>query len=89
MSVGSCLSQVYDLEMGVLQGSIFSVTLFGLKINSIVNTISPGLECSFYVDDFLICYRSKYIHIIEKAHSTMPKQIVGLGRHQRLQIFFL
>ena len=26
----------------------------------------PGLECSLYVDDFLICYRSKYIHIIER-----------------------
>ena len=32
--LGSCLSQVYDLEMGVPQGSILSVTLFGLKINS-------------------------------------------------------
>ena len=61
--LGSCLSRVYDLEMGVPQGSILSVTPFGLKINSIVNTLSPGLECSLYVDDFLICYRSKYIHI--------------------------
>ena len=66
MRIGSCLSQVHDLEMGVPQGSILSVTLFGLKINSIVKTISPGLECSLYVDDFLICYRSKYIHIIER-----------------------
>jgi len=52
--------------MGVPQGSILSVTLFGLKINSIVKAISPGVECSLYVDDFLICYRSKYIHIIER-----------------------
>jgi len=43
-----------------------SVTLFGLKINSIVKAISPGVECSLYVDDFLICYRSKHIHIIER-----------------------
>jgi len=53
--------------MGVPQGSILSVTLFALKINSIVKTISPGIECSLYmyVDDFLIVYHSKYIHIIE------------------------
>jgi len=61
----ACLSGLFDHEMGVPQGSILSVTLFALKINSIVKTISPGIECSLYVDDFLIVYRSKYIHIIE------------------------
>ena len=52
--------------MGVPQGSILSVTLFCLKINSIVKALCPGVDCSLYVDDFLICYRSKYIHIIER-----------------------
>jgi len=52
--------------MGVPQGSILSVTLFGLKINSIVKAISPGVDCSLYVDEFLICYRSKHIHFIER-----------------------
>jgi len=52
--------------MGLPHSSILSVTLFGLKINSIVKAISPGVECSLYVDDFLICYRSKHIHIIER-----------------------
>jgi len=42
------------------------VTLFALKINSVVKSISPGVECSLYVDDFLIVNRSKYIHIIER-----------------------
>ena len=78
MRLGSCLSQVYDLEMGVPQGSILSVTLFGLKFNSIVNTIFPGLECSLYVDDFLICYRSKYIHIIER-HIQLEMRSVERG----------
>jgi len=49
-----------------VKGSILSVTLYSLKINSIVKTISPGVECSLYVDDFLICYRSKHIHITER-----------------------
>jgi len=52
--------------MGIRQGSVLSVTLFALKINSIVKAISLGVECSLYVDDFLIVYRSKYIHIIER-----------------------
>ena len=64
--VGSRLYQLYDQEVGVLQGSILSVTLFRLQINSVVKAISPGVERSLYVEDFLICYRSKYIHIIER-----------------------
>jgi len=64
--LGSCYSDLFDQEMGVPQGSILSVTLFGLKINSLVKAISPGVECSLYVNDFLICYRSKHIHIIER-----------------------
>jgi len=67
--LGFSYSDLFDQEMGLPQGSILSVTLFamfGLKINSIVKAISPGVECSLYVDDFLICYRSKHIHIIER-----------------------
>ena len=52
--LGSSYSDLFDQEMGLPQGSILSVTLFGLKINSIVKAISPGVECSLYVDDFLI-----------------------------------
>jgi len=67
---GACLSGLFDQEMGVPQGSVLSVTLFALKINSIVKAISPGFECSLYVDDYLIVYRSKYIHIIERRSRT-------------------
>jgi len=63
--LGSHMSNVFKQEMGVPQGSILSVTLFALKINSIVKSLSPGVEYSLYVDDFLICYRSKFVHIIE------------------------
>ena len=34
--VGSCLSDAYKQEMGAPQGSILSVTLFILQINSIM-----------------------------------------------------
>jgi len=63
--LGACLSGLFDQEMGVPQGIVLSMTLFALKINSIVKAISPCVECS-NVDDFLIVCRSKYVHIIER-----------------------
>jgi len=44
--LGSEYSDSFDQEMGVPQGSLLSVTLFALKINSIVSTLSPSVECS-------------------------------------------
>jgi len=64
--VGSTLSDTHQQEMGVPQGSILSVTLFNIKINSITKCLAPGVDCSLYVDDFLICYRSKHMHTIER-----------------------
>jgi hypothetical protein len=40
--VGSTLSDQYDQEMGVPQGSILSVTLFTIKINSIVKCLTQN-----------------------------------------------
>jgi hypothetical protein len=59
--VGTCLSDAYNQEMGVPQGSILSVSLFILKTNSIVKYLPDALRCSLYVDDFLIRFRSRYI----------------------------
>lgn len=65
--VGQCLSNTYKQEMGVPQGSILSVALFILKINNIVKCLPPGVRGSLFVDDFLICYRSKSMHCIERV----------------------
>ena len=64
--VGSTLSDQFNQETGVPQGSILSVTLFNLKINSIVNCIRPGIDSSLYVDDFLACARSQQMRSIER-----------------------
>jgi hypothetical protein len=42
--------------MGPLQGSILSVTLFSIKINSLANVLN---------DNFLICFRVKNMNIIK------------------------
>ena len=53
-------SDQFDQEMSVPQGSIMSVTLLERKINYVVKNLTRGVECSLYIDDFFICYRSRY-----------------------------
>ena len=64
--VGSTLSDLYDQEQGVPQGSILSTTLFNIKINNIVTCLNSKTDGSLYVDDFGICYRSKNMRTIER-----------------------
>ena len=64
--VGSSLSDYYDQEQGVPQGGVLSTTLFCIKINDIVKCLGNLTDCSLYVDDFCICYRSKSMATIER-----------------------
>ena len=59
--VGNTFLNPHEQEMGVPKGSILSVTFFSVKINNIVKSVCPGVECFLYVDNFCICYRSIYI----------------------------
>ena len=52
--------------MGIPQGSILPVALFSDKINCITQSLKPGVDCSLYVDDFEVCYRSSNMSIIER-----------------------
>ena len=52
--------------MVVPQGSILSVTLFIVKINSITSCIRNGVDKSLFVDDFGVSYRSKHMHAIKR-----------------------
>ena len=65
--LGTILSdKIIHQEEGVPQGAILSTTLFNIKINDIVKQVDPGLECSPYVDDFVIIYRSPTIDAIQR-----------------------
>ena len=55
---GNTFSNPHEQEMGVPQGTNLTVTLFSVKINNIVKSVCAGVECSLYVDDVCICYRS-------------------------------
>ena len=65
--MGSTFSDSHPQEMGVPEGSTLSVTLFLL-------TASPGADCSLYVDNYQICYRSSNMSIIERQLQLYLKQ---------------
>ena len=73
--LGSTFSDVFDQEMGVPQGSILSVTLFSLKINSLAKVLSKDVEGSLYVDDFLMSYRSSNTRSCERQLQGSLKKI--------------
>ena len=64
--INSTYSDIQEQEMRVPQGSIFSVTLFSIKINSLAKVLNDNIEGSLYVDDFLICYLGKNMNNIER-----------------------
>ena len=75
---GSILSDTYEQEIGVPQGSILSPILFSLKINNIVKSVLRGLEASLFVDDFALCIRAK-VFPHAQTYATVCKQRAGLG----------
>ena len=62
--IGSTLSDTFEQEQGVPQGSFLSPTLFNIKINNIVKCVNDT-DFSLYVDDFGIFYKSKNMENIE------------------------
>ena len=60
----STLSDTFEQEEEVPQGSILSPTLFNIKINNIVKCVNDT-DSSLYVDDFGILYKSKNMENIE------------------------
>ena len=68
-------SEKFPQEMGAPQGSILSPTLFNLKINSIVKCVSSDIECSLYVDDFLITCKSTELHSAEQKLQKCFKKL--------------
>ena len=57
---------MFTQEEGVPQGSILSVTLFIIKINSLAECIKKGIDSSLFVEDFGLCYRGQNVDVIER-----------------------
>ena len=66
LRAGLTLSDTYEQEMGVFQGSILSPVPFNLKINNIMKSVLKGSEASLFVDDFPKCIRAKSVPHAER-----------------------
>ena len=66
VQVDSSLSDEYGQEQGVPHVGVLSTTLFSIKINDTMKCLGNFTDCSTYVDDFCICYRSKSMGTIER-----------------------
>ena len=64
--VGDVLSSRHTFDNGVPQGSVLSVTLFAIAINSIVDSVRSPVQSSLFVDDFAIYCSSSSISVIER-----------------------
>ena len=74
------MSDAFVQEMGLPQGSILSVTLFSIKINSLAKTLQNNVEGSLYVDDFLIFYKAKNMNAIERQLQLYLNSIEKMGQ---------
>ncbi|KFM64962.1 putative RNA-directed DNA polymerase from transposon X-element, partial [Stegodyphus mimosarum] len=66
VKIGSVLSKSFEQEEGVPQGSVLSVTLFSLKINSVLKELPRTILGSLYVDDLQISCRGADMRHIER-----------------------
>ena len=69
----------------VPQGGVLSTTLFSIKINNIVKCLGNLTDCSLYVDDFCICYRSKSMATIERQLQQNLNKIENLATSNQKQ----
>ena len=63
---GNTYSRTFHQENGVPQGSVLSVTLFGIAINSIAKSLPPYIGTTLFVDDFSIFFRSPLLASIQE-----------------------
>ena len=72
---GNKSSDIYKQETGIPQGSILSVALFILKINSIKESIHTGIKKFLYVDDFAITHSSPNMSTLERQMQNWLNKI--------------
>ena len=63
--VGASHSDYVEQEEGLPQGSVLSVTCFAVAINEIAKQLSTDVQCTLYVDDFVI-----FTSAVNPAHSS-------------------
>ena len=78
--LGTSFSEMKNQEEGVPQGAILSTTLFNVKLNDIAKQLTPGVNCSLYVDDFKLLFRSSSLRHLKNTLNTNIERIVEWTR---------
>ena len=86
--VGTSLSDFYDQEKGVPEGSILSDTMFIVMTNINTSCIRNGADKSLFVDEFGVSYQSKHMQAIER-HLQLHLNIVRYLADNNCFKFFL
>ena len=74
VKIGDKYSDTYNQEMGVPQGSVLSVTLFLIAINTVLQIMAGQTSTSLYVDDMRISIAGKRLaNITRRMQSCLRK----------------
>ena len=73
--VNDTLSNKIELQNGIPQGSIFSVTLFPIAINKLTRIISPPAKISLFVDDATIFISGKNLETLRKTAQDILNKV--------------
>jgi ribonuclease HI/exonuclease III len=74
--VGDCLSERYLQENGVPQGSVLSVTLFAVAVNSVMSRIRAPVQGLLYVDDLTIVCSSRNLNLASRQIQLTLNRLV-------------
>ena len=74
--VGDRVSAVHKLELGVPQGSVMSVILFMVAVNTVIAYIPATIERSLYVDDMRFSIEVFHTTVAEGILNNLCKKLV-------------
>ena len=69
--IGSEFSSAYSQEEGLPQGSVLSVTLFNVAINSLMDHVPVGVQGSIFADDYIYCSGSSAVEVGRKIQGAI------------------
>ena len=74
--VGSTFSSSFPQEEGLPQGSVLSVTLFNVAINSLLEQVPVGVQGLAFADDYAVfCSGSSASDVVPKIQQTIKRSL--------------